>query len=175
MTAQRITLPIYNLGCGGGEAVGIEQALAQAPGVVYAYVNPLTEMAYVEFDPTRTTFIQLAAVIERSGYGPPHIARVSTQVARPQQLARHHQGTRQRVTLAGLAVALLYILSFIADQLFPDLFQLDRFWDWMLIGVSWLRPWSVPIGIVEAFLYGALLAWVVITIRSALSGRQGAS
>jgi cation transport ATPase len=90
MTTQRITLPIDILGCGGSEAHAIEQALAQAPGVVYTYVNPLTEMAYVEFDPTRTTFTQLAEVIERSGYGPSQTERVSVQVTPVYQPAAHH-------------------------------------------------------------------------------------
>jgi cation transport ATPase len=172
MTIQRITLPIYNLGCGGGEARAIEHGLTQAPGVVYVYVNPLTEMAYVEFDPTRTPFSQLAAVIERMGYGPPCTELVSTHKVAAAQPATNHRGMRQPVILAGLGTALLYILSFIAYLLFPSLFQLYRFWEWALIGVSWATPWSVPIGIVETFLYGALLAWALFTIRRALPGQQ---
>ena len=73
MTTQRITLPIYNLGCGGGGTLSIERALAKAPGVAYAYVNPLTEMAYVEFDPALANPQQLVAMIDQLGYGAPRI------------------------------------------------------------------------------------------------------
>ena len=174
MTTQRITLPIYNLGCGGGEAHAIEHGLTQAPGVVYVYVNPLTEMAYIEFDPTHTTLAQLAAVIERMGYGPPRVELVSMHKVSAEQPATAHWGLRQRVILSGLGAALLYIFSLVTDLLFPSLFQLYRFWEWALIGVSWARPWTVPIGIVETFLYGALLAWALFTIRRALPGQQAA-
>jgi cation transport ATPase len=174
MTTQRITLPIYNLGCGGGEARAIEHGLTQAPGVVYVYVNPLTEMAYIEFDPIRTTLAQLAAVIEHIGYGPPRAELVSTQKVAAEQPATAHRGMRYHVILAGLGTALLYILSFIADLLFPGLFQLYRFWEWALIGVSWATPWTMPIGVVETFLYGALLVWALLTIRRALPGQQAA-
>jgi copper chaperone CopZ len=51
MATKRITLPIDNLGCGGGGALTVERALERQPGVVRVYVNPATEMAYIEFDP----------------------------------------------------------------------------------------------------------------------------
>jgi copper chaperone CopZ len=47
----RITIPVFGLTCGGGGALTAERALARVPGVVRAYVNPATEMAYVQFDP----------------------------------------------------------------------------------------------------------------------------
>ena len=51
MKNERVTLPIYNLGCGGGGSLTIERALTKAPGVTQAYVNPATEMAYVVYNP----------------------------------------------------------------------------------------------------------------------------
>jgi copper chaperone CopZ len=45
---RRVTLPIFGLECGA--AVAAERELEKTPGVVHAYVNPATEMAYVEFD-----------------------------------------------------------------------------------------------------------------------------
>ena len=44
----RVTLPIFGLGC-GTEAPIVERALVKVPGVVHAYVNPATEMAYVDY------------------------------------------------------------------------------------------------------------------------------
>jgi len=70
---QRITLPIYDLVCGGGLIV--ERVLTRTPGVVRVYVNPVIEMAYIEYDPKRTNPDQLVAVVERAGFkaGPPSV------------------------------------------------------------------------------------------------------
>ena len=65
---QRVTLPIYGLGCGGGGVLTIERALARTPGVVRAYVNPATEMAYVEYDPAVCTLEELCAVVRSRGF-----------------------------------------------------------------------------------------------------------
>jgi copper chaperone CopZ len=67
MKTQRFTLPIYDLSCGGG-SLAIERALACTPGVVYVYVNPATEMAYVEYDPAQATPDRLVTVVEHAGF-----------------------------------------------------------------------------------------------------------
>jgi copper chaperone CopZ len=46
----------------------IERALAQTPGVVYVYVNPATEMAYVEYDPALSDPDRLVKVVEHAGF-----------------------------------------------------------------------------------------------------------
>lgn len=68
MKNQRVTLPIYDLSCGGGGVLIVERALARVPGVVYVYANPATEMAYVEYDSTLTDPTRLVQVIERAGF-----------------------------------------------------------------------------------------------------------
>ena len=68
MATQRITLPIDNLGCGGGGALTVERALAREPGVVRVYVNPATEMAYIEFDPAATGPQHFIDVVTRVGF-----------------------------------------------------------------------------------------------------------
>ena len=68
MKTQRITVPIYDLSFGGGGALMIERALARTPGVVYAYVNPATEMAYVEYDPQLVDPDRLSKVVEHAGF-----------------------------------------------------------------------------------------------------------
>ncbi|GEM_PF-3000604 len=67
---RRITLPIYNLSCGGGGSLTIERVLARTPGVVEVYVNPATEMAYISYDANQCTPEDLAFVIARAGFGP---------------------------------------------------------------------------------------------------------
>ena len=47
-----------------------EQAIAHLPGVIRAYVNPLTEMAYVEIDPTTASEDQIVAAVAHLGLRP---------------------------------------------------------------------------------------------------------
>lgn len=68
MKTERTTLPIDDLGCGGGGTLAIERALEKLPGVIRASVNPLTEMAYVEYDPARVSRDDFYGAIERAGF-----------------------------------------------------------------------------------------------------------
>ena len=68
MSRARATLPILGLTCGGGGVLAVELALQQAPGVLRAYANPATEMAYVEYDPGKTDLGALERAIEQAGY-----------------------------------------------------------------------------------------------------------
>ena len=67
-TQGALRIPVYGLGCGGGGATSIERELARQPGVLRIYVNPATEMAYVDYDPATTDPLRLAQAIERTGY-----------------------------------------------------------------------------------------------------------
>ena len=65
---QRLTIGIDGLACGG--ALSVERAIARLPGVVRVYVNPLTETAYVEIDPTRVSEDRIVAVVAGLGLTP---------------------------------------------------------------------------------------------------------
>jgi cation transport ATPase len=64
MGAQRLTIPISGLRCAGSECYTLERALRRVPGVVDVYVNPVTEMAYIDYDPP---LAGQASVMRRSG------------------------------------------------------------------------------------------------------------
>lgn len=64
---ERVTLVINGLDRGGGGSLTAERALARVTGVVWAYVNPATEMAYVEYDPVMVLLAHLIAAVERTG------------------------------------------------------------------------------------------------------------
>jgi copper chaperone CopZ len=70
MMGQRLTFEIDWLTCGGGGALTAERALARLPGVIQVYVNPLTEMAYVEIDPQAASEQQLVAEVAKLGFRP---------------------------------------------------------------------------------------------------------
>ena len=173
MTTQRITLPIYNLGCGGGGSLTIERALTKAPGVTQVYVNPATEMAYIVYDPTLANPQQFAAVIDRMGYGPRVAAHRAVSAPQPDSASRGRRrwDVRGLATVAGLALAAIYALCVGAYVLFPNQFQIYRLWERVLLGVSWAVPWTLVLGLVEAFLYGAIGAWAFAALYRALPGR----
>src|SRR5581483_4125460 len=159
MIAQRVTLPIYNLGCDGGGSLSIERALARVAGVAEAYVNPATEMAYIVYDSAQATPEQLATLIDRLGYGPPSVRDHSVVSATPSPLApptpRRWEVPRQAIRV-GFWLVLIYIFGIIADLVFPNGLQVYRLWERVLVGVTWASPWTLVLGVVECFLYGAI-------------------
>ena len=68
MNDRRLTLTIYGLAHGGGGSLIVERALVRLPGVLRVSVNPMTEMAYVEYDAAVTNAARLVAVVEEAGF-----------------------------------------------------------------------------------------------------------
>jgi len=75
------------------------------------------------------------------------------------------------VVLAGLLLATIYILGVALYILLPSQFQLYRFWEALLIGVRWATPWTLLLGLIEAFLLGALGAWGITAVYRAFPHR----
>ena len=68
MATERVTLPIEGLGCGGGGALTVERALTRQSGVTSAYVNPATEMAYIQYDPEAVSLDQIGLLVIQAGF-----------------------------------------------------------------------------------------------------------
>ena len=66
MTRAHATLPVNPLGCTG--TTTLEKTLRDVPGVLRVYVNPVTEMAYVEYDGDRCDEHILATALAREGF-----------------------------------------------------------------------------------------------------------
>jgi copper chaperone CopZ len=79
MRTQHTTAPLQSLGCGSTGRAVIERSLRELPGVLEASVNPVTEMAYVEFDPARCSEEEVAAAVRATGYGETRAARSRAQ------------------------------------------------------------------------------------------------
>ena len=67
MRRKTTTVVLDSLKCAGGSAHSIESVLARVPGVLRAYVNPVVEMAFVEFDADRCTEADIAGAASSLG------------------------------------------------------------------------------------------------------------
>ena len=83
MILQRATLPLDTLGCAAA-SIPVEHALRSVPGVTHVYVNPVTEMAYIEYDSDRCDERTLRAALDELGYG-------ATPGHQPPAIPRHGQ------------------------------------------------------------------------------------
>ena len=72
--SQHVVLPIRDLGCADA-APTIERVLRNVPGVTRVYVNPVTEMAYVEYESERCGEVALRSALDRAGYKTPEPRR----------------------------------------------------------------------------------------------------
>ena len=64
---ERALIRVLDFSC-AGESAGLERRLRRVPGVHRVMVNPLTETAYVTFDPNRTNVGELEFVVAAAGY-----------------------------------------------------------------------------------------------------------
>ena len=81
-TAVDVSFPVSGMTC--ATCVNrVEKAIGKVPGVERVAVNLATERASVSYDPGQTTLADLAAAVERAGYG------VSDLLSRPNLHHRH--------------------------------------------------------------------------------------
>lgn len=66
-TIRHLALPIREIGCAAA-APSIDHALRDVPGVTRVYVNPVTEMAYIEYRSGECDESALRAALDRAGY-----------------------------------------------------------------------------------------------------------
>jgi len=75
---EHVEVRIDGLSC-ASDAIGLEHLLTHHAGVIEAMVNPVTEIAYVTFDPAVTGLSALRQRIEKAGFGA--MERTSTATA----------------------------------------------------------------------------------------------
>ncbi len=66
---RNLQIPVYGPGRGGDGVRAIERELAASDGVLRVYVNPATETAHVDYDPSEIDLLTLVRAVERAGYG----------------------------------------------------------------------------------------------------------
>lgn len=67
MKRTTTTMLLDQLGCAGGAALSLERVLSRLSGVTRAYVNPVMEVAYVEFDADRCTETDIVRTAQSFG------------------------------------------------------------------------------------------------------------
>ena len=87
MTRKTTTVMLENAECAAGSAHTVERALRDVPGVLRAYVNLATEVAYVEYDADRCNEADLAGAVQSLGAHSLHPV-----VRRPAAVTRSHPG-----------------------------------------------------------------------------------
>ena len=48
---------------------------------------------------------------------------------------------------------------------------MQTIWGYLFVGFDWTNPWTLLLGLVEAFLYGALGTWLLAVTYNALPKR----
>lgn len=167
---QRVTLPVYNLGCAGGGALTVERVLQQTPGVGYVYVNPATEMAYVEYDPSQVETDALTTAIESVGFGAPRLETRSAPLLEIGVMPR--LDSRRWALAGGVWLAAIYTLCVVADLLFPQVFHMRVLWEILFVNFDWTHRWTLLPGVIQAFVYGAFGAWSFAMIYNTLPDRR---
>lgn len=170
----RTTLPVYSLGCGGGDALALERDLRRIPGVRNVYVNPATEMAYVQYDAAEVDASALAAAIAQAGFGPSRLRRTPSEVSAPLPRAEAalRLDSRRWMLAGGLWLAAIYALCVVAYLLVPQVFHVVAFWETMFASLNWPEVWILLLGLVAAFGYGALGAWSLALAYNVLPQRR---
>ena len=69
MSSRRVDISVTGLLCAGGAALSLERSLKRRGGVVDAYVNPATSIAYVSYDDQKVSATELAAIVREHGFG----------------------------------------------------------------------------------------------------------
>ena len=109
MTTARMTLPLDYLGC-SGEALTIERAIARLPGVSEVYINPLTEMAYVVYDPALMDSEHLRAGLDHLGYEIPSAAPQLLKREEPSHMLTQSAQPSHRWPRWAVALAIVVVL-----------------------------------------------------------------
>lgn len=165
MQPQQMTVPLHSLGCGSTGRARVERTLRELPGVLQASVNPVTEMAYVEFDPARCRAEEVTAAVDRTGYAERPTGSPSAAPAGP---APRGLSARRLGLAGGLWLALAFTVCAASAALLPELDGGLQLWALLLPWIGTLgRGWYI-LGVVEAFVLGTFGAWLFAWLYDAI-------
>jgi cation transport ATPase len=115
MTRKSATVLLADMECAGSTAHTVEHALLDVPGVSRAYVNPVTEAAYVEYDADRCSEADLVAAVEAIGFhtvGAAHPRNDSPAMTSRHTMTNANRHSRLWWAFAGfVAIAAFFLLE----------------------------------------------------------------
>lgn len=170
MPIQRATVPLSPLGCGGGSRTLVERGLLAVPGVLRAYVNPVTEMAYVEYDSTQCGETEIRAAVGRTGFG--EREPIPERMTPERGIEGPSLQVRGFTLTAGVLVAGAFALSALVRPFWPKFTGAQSVWALLVPGLDPWRWWSLPVGLAAAFVYGLAGGWLFATLYNTLARRR---
>lgn len=166
MRTQHTTVPLQPMGCGSTGRVAVERTLRALPGVLEASVNPVTEMAYVEFDPEQCREEEVVAAVRSTGYGE---TRTDRAIGAPPSSSNGPALTQGRVAVAAaLWLAAGFTLCAAGAAVFPAFDGGYRLWAMVLPGIERFQWTTYVLGTVEAFVLGLFSGWLFVWIYDAI-------
>ncbi len=66
---RQLEISIIGLNCSSSDSLIVEKIIRKQAGVLKVYVNPVTEICYIEYDPVVTSEKQLQAIVKGAGFG----------------------------------------------------------------------------------------------------------
>ena len=168
---RHITLPLKGIGCSVPAQRVVIERLYAIGGVLAAAVNPVTEMAYVQYDPTRCTEKDLVVAVWSTGYGDVQPAGTP---APPAPAVGGRSAEQAFALAAGFWLATVFAICLAFRAAFPQADRAFSFWEAVLPGVTGVTLASVIVGAVESFALGFGGAWLFIVTFQALAPRRDA-
>src|SRR5918997_851201 len=107
-TTMDVSFPVTGMTC--ASCVNrVERAIGKVAGVEQAAVNLATERATVSYDPRQTTMADIAAAVERAGYGVADLPAEPDLAPEPLPSTPPHGNSSDDAMPAGAAEAILPI------------------------------------------------------------------
>lgn len=166
---RHVALPLKGIGCSVPAQRVVLERLHAIGGVVAAALNPVTEMAYVQYDPARCTEHDLVVAVWSTGYGD---VQPAAAPAPPAPAAEGRSPEQAFALAAGCWLATVFAICFGFRAVFPPADRAFSFWETVLPGVNGVTVASAIAGVVETFALGFAGAWLFVVAFQALAPRR---
>ena len=170
---EEAVLPITGMTCANCVAT-VERTLRKTDGVEEAGVNYASERATIRFDPARVTLQEMAAAVERAGYGVV-LAEEDEELEDAEAVARQEEIDDQRRKFwTGVVFALpLFVLSMSRDFGLLGAWAHEPWVNWLMFAlatpVQFYVGWDYYVGSWKALRNGAANMDVLVALGSSVA------
>ncbi|MBM4183174.1 MAG: copper-translocating P-type ATPase [Gemmatimonadetes bacterium] len=117
-------------------ALTVERSLKKTEGVVEAAVNFASERATVRFDPARVSMAQLAAAVERAGYGVVLAPEGELEDAEARASAQGIRSQSRKFWIGVAFTAPLFVLSMARDFMLLGMWAHGAWMNWLMLALA---------------------------------------